>query len=269
MSDAVVMEASATYGESRPLEVLAELVEKRCKVLGELSADAVVATAINVLVSLRSATLKASPRRRTKVAVEVAADLVPSHFSHGGGTYRCIRNRAGARVDDNIRRARFVAGAGTRDRDLRVFRVTPEHANVQPYYVVARSAKDAARFEQAAARRRKEDYGGLAKTAMGIAMAKISTRNEPTREFRRRIEKSRIIEVHTSGGSGRGFELEIHDKLGYSIDALRGGRAEIDLAYKKAANKIAGRITQHLKKYGNLDDAIPTPFPEVKRRRSS
>ena len=77
------------------------------------------------------------------------------------------------------------------------------------------------------------------------------------------------MEVQTGGGFGKGFELTIHDKLGYSVAALRGGRSAVDVALMKAANKIAGRITQHLKAHGNLDEAVPTPFPEVKRRRSA
>ena len=86
MSGAVTLEATATYGESRPLEVLGELIEKRCKVLGEMSSDAVIATAIDALVSLRSATLQARPAKKTKVGVEEASDLVASHTRQGGAS---------------------------------------------------------------------------------------------------------------------------------------------------------------------------------------
>lgn len=47
---------SATYGSGKPLSALADLIEKRMKWLRETPRDAVVATAINVLKSIRAQT---------------------------------------------------------------------------------------------------------------------------------------------------------------------------------------------------------------------
>lgn len=260
-----MLSATATYGETRPLEVLSELIEKRVKKLGEMTEDAIIATGIDALVSLRAATLCARPEKQTSVKVELDYSLVASHTREGGSSRRCVRNRAGVRIDA-MRRLRFACGAGVPDRNLYVYRVTPEHENVSPYLVVAESASDAEKFEQTAARHRKGNFAGLAKTALGVAMAKISTKNPPTPAFKRRIADSEIIDVRTSGGNGQPFQLDIHDKLGYSVAALRGGRGAVNIALMKAANKIAGNISRKMNALGSLED-VPTPFPEVKRRR--
>ena len=113
-------------------------------------------------------------------------------------------------------------------------------------------------------------YAGAARYALGIAMRKTSTRNEgletATTKYARNVATANVT-VKTSWGAD--YAIHIDDTLSYAMAAVRGGQTAVELAYKKAANKIAGRITQALKRSGRLEDAVPAPFPEIVRRKAS
>lgn len=265
MAGPVALVATATWGPSKPLSVLNDLISRRVKDLGQTAQDAVVATAITVLKSLKAMTRDASKRKSFEVGVEQHADLYVSLDRHGDVKRPCLRrgSRKGPKVHNNF----YFAAKGMDLKRTHVFWVTPEHENAPPYFLVAYSESQALMFEAKRTLNRVADYGGLAKTALGIAMAKISTKNEPTPSFRKNIEKSKIIAVNIEGANGGKFGVTVHDKLGYSIPALRGGAAAMNVALMKAANKVAGQLAQGLKRIGSFEQPIPTPFPEVKRRR--
>ena len=109
-------------------------------------------------------------------------------------------------------------------------------------------------------------YSGLARYTLGLAMQKLSTRNE---KLERDVSsKARAIagaNIRIISRSGAVYTVTIADDLFYAAAALRGGGADVDLAMKKAANQIAGRI---MKVAGSrLDAPMRTPFPEVKGKR--
>jgi hypothetical protein len=73
--------------------------------------------------------------------------------------------------------------------------------------------------------------------------------------------------VHGFSHGAFGYTLNLADRLNYAVDALKGGRASVDLALKKAANKTAGILAKVAeKKFG---EKISAPFPEVKGRKVS
>lgn len=270
MAGPVALVATATWGPSKPLSVLNDLISRRVKDLGQTAQDAVVATAITCLKSLKNLTRQANPAVGGKPDVKEESGLVPGLKSEGDRSRRVIRVRGGAVREDISRSARWTPAVTANPRELtsfHVFRVNPEHKTRAPYLLVAVDKRDASEYEKYIVRRNKADYAGLAKTALGIAMAKISTKNEPTPTFRKNIEKSKIIAVNIEGANGGKFGVTVHDKLGYSIPALRGGAAAMNVALMKAANKVAGQLAQGLKRIGSFEQPIPTPFPEVKRRR--
>lgn len=259
----------ATWGESKPLEELTRLMEKRMILMRENSYDAAVATIINTLVSLRALTRVARPAKKTKVVVEPLDQYIPSPSKRGGKYQRCLR-LGGVHVT-GIRRLKWI----TNDmpfRDLHTYRVIPEHTSVKPYLVVAPSAAVAEDFEQKCAARRKDNYGGLAKTALGIAMAQLSTKNVQTKSFER-ISRSKLVFVEQFN-DGKTITISARDLLNYAVSALPNGRADVNTALMKAANKTQGILAAYLKKYGSflLDEAASvskTPFPEVVKRRRS
>ena len=61
----VVPKVDMTYN-GKPVEVLMQLIDKRRKILGELGRDAVIATAITVLKSLRAQTKRFRGKLKVK-----------------------------------------------------------------------------------------------------------------------------------------------------------------------------------------------------------
>ena len=109
----------------------------------------------------------------------------------------------------------------------------------------------------------------MAKRALGKLAHRISANEQDNTRATARAErvageKTFVIERVT----GNKYVLDIHDKLMFAELAVRGGKYGIQLAMKKAANKVAGYI-QHTCKKILLPGELPTPFPEIRRRRSA
>lgn len=255
---------SLSCADGKSVEELARLIQLRCKRLGEASADATSAVLINVLKSLRALTMVAKPSKKVDAKVSRLSGV---RVGRRRDRTPCLK-QGGAEWTPNCRVVYLSARVRRPDRDLSAFLVTPEHENVRPYVVVTDSEASARQFEQNAGAHRKRDYAGLARTALGIAMAKISTYNAPTAEFKRKIADSRLVSV-SNLQTKDGAVVEIHDKLGYSALALKGGSAAVDLAMKKAANKITHNLVAALNRAGDFAFDLKSPFPEVKARRAS
>ena len=251
--------------QGRPISVLQQLIAERQKVLGESVKDAVVATAIDALVSIRAATANAAKRKKFKTVVEDTGWY--GGFSHTDNR-PCIRAGVGAysqKIGLKDERVRWLVRGVRRQADRHVYRVTPEHGQVSPYYVVAATPGIAAAFEARAAKHRVDAFGALAKNALGVAMAKTSTRNVKADGSPGCIHAaSKLAHVRTVD-AGDDYAVTVTDELDYALKALKGGRGMVDVALKKAANKIAGRLA----KVGgrSFAERIGTPFPEVRRKK--
>ncbi len=250
------------FADGLTLATFGALMEKRRVILGESAKDALVACGIDALVSLRAAT-------KTAIKKNSFATGVESTGWYGGFSQSlrkpCIRQgwrHDSPRVDVGGARVKFLTH-GVRDaRKQRVFKVTPEHRAVAPYYVVCESKAVAKAFEKKCAMHRVGNLGNLAKNALGVAMAKLSTRNVAIDGSSTCVNAaSRLSDVARADGV-----ITITDKLGYSVAALKGGAADVQLALQKAANKIAGRLQKEVLRRG-LKDHVATPFPEVRARK--
>ena len=252
---------NGTY-EGKPLAVLGDLIAARQRLLGESTQDAVVATGIDALNSLRRLTRTAYGKKRADVDIRRVADVEFSFTRSGGSVRPCLR-RGGVRIDAPFYN---LTNRGN-EKSAKVFFVTPKHANVRPHYVVALSAADVKQYEARLLQKRVARHGGLARLAYSTAMVKLSTRNVAERgSALARLKASRLATARTFT-AGNVFTLEFNDSLNYARSALKGGAAAIPLALKRAANKIAGRLAQVAKRKFNA--TIPTPFPEVKQRRAN
>ena len=49
--------------------------------------------------------------------------------------------------------------------------------------------------------------------------------------------------------------------------AVKGGNSGLQMALQKAANSTVGRINSMMDKIGSFDKKIPTPFPEISKRK--
>ena len=107
---------------------------------------------------------------------------------------------------------------------------------------------------------------GMAKSALGKLMHKISAKERDTANPTPRAERvasKRTFAIETV--SGNTYTLTCRDDLFFAQLAVNGGRGGVNLALKKAANKIAGLI-QHKCKDFLLPGEVKTPFPEIRRR---
>lgn len=269
------LEVTPTWN-GRPLAELNRLIGRRMALLGESSRDAVIATAIIALQSIRKATKKCSPRRvkATKGGVSYALveDAFPA-FTKGG--VRCLRRgsrRGGRRIATPEHTVQLVA-PGEDWRLAHLFRVDltdEQHARwpKQPksFLVVARSETAAESYLDKRYSKIAERQGGLARLALGKAMAAISSR--PPAQGRVGAHApavaNRAVRVYKAD-TRQGYEVRVHDALVYAAHAVNGGRAGVDNALKSAANRVAGRLRHmgaHL-----LDPDLQTPFPEVAHSR--
>lgn len=110
-------------------------------------------------------------------------------------------------------------------------------------------------------------YAGLAKCALGILMAKTSTRNapsDPVNEMTGTLAKKMTNKTVTLNNGQ--FNLRLDDMLDYAKAALKGGESSITLSLQKAANKMAGLINHKCKDILGFK-RLDTPFPEIRQRQ--
>lgn len=264
MTDTCVIRCQTASGKS--LDELTKLIALRVERLKELSKDAVIATAIDVLVSLRADTLVAEPGK----SVDPPRRITPRNdlFLSYRNKTPCLRvgSRHGPVYGgyDWI----YFATKGAKASDLKIFYIVPRHENAESYFVAARDVSEALRYEGEKITGRVRSRGGLAQTALGIAMAKISTKNNPTAKPTMQLMANKLSHVTITGdGFGEGsFGLSYSSELDYGIAALKSGDAGMDGAMQRAANKIAGQITHAAHQAGDFEHDIKTPFPDVRRR---
>lgn len=257
----------ATYG-GKPLEVLADLVAKREKFLkNETTKNAITATAINVLTSLKPETKAAT---KTVNSAMYRVELMPGVAGWRGGKGNHRRTAVAAN-------GHRVAGVWPVNNmyglkgDGHLYKITLTNPNLEPrksknaprYFIMAPNMSVAVKFAEARMKRALDRERGLARMALGYAQAKVSTKPMAEKAAASvnagKVAATAAI-VKTDGGDGR-FSIYIRDDLDYSIPALKRGAESLAAAMMKAANKTTAIINK-LGAY-RLDEQIPTPFPEV------
>lgn len=106
--------------------------------------------------------------------------------------------------------------------------------------------------------------GGLAQSVLSALMGKLSTRPPASPKSGAHVNK--IVGkygVVNKEDANSTYSVHVVSNLMYAKLAVKGGAAGIDMALKKAANKIAGMIKHFASR--KLDERVTTPFPEVKR----
>lgn len=240
------------------------LIQERSKALNQCVRDATVATAIQCLKSIRVPTLDANKRKKFSIKVEDTGWYVG--FSNTDKK-PCVRN-------GSSKHAKRVTGLGVvkyytrglRQKDAHVYKVTVEKQEIKPYYIGAPSAAYAGKKALESTLRRIKINGGLAKNAIGVAMNKLSNSTNPligSNTAKEKSSKAATVEVKKDSESE--YIISVVDELEYATMALKGGQGAVEIALKKAANKITG----YLMRVGgeDLKQKLQTPFPEVKRPR--
>ena len=173
-----------TY-EGKPIEVLHQLIEKRRKLLGQSTHDAVVATAITVLKSLRAGT-KIAPKTASKGSYKITDTGWYGGWERTGATFhRVVRtsNATRAQKIHNIYPVNLAGQHYVKGEIVKVYKVEPVNdpnmkwdktKHVGCWYVFAKSQDVVESFAQTHMTRRISTYRGLAKTTLGFAMAAIA-----------------------------------------------------------------------------------------------
>lgn len=265
-----------TDWRGRPMEELTKLIQKRVRTLHENARDAVVATAIDVVKSLRALTRKA-PTKANKKSFTVEKTPYVSSWERVGKSFRRVARVPGTGSRAPIYPVNHAGAHYVKGEKVFVYRITPKHGerwtweknrNKGCWYVFAQSESVAMRFAIQHVTRVMDKDSGLARTAMGYAMAHLSTKSAPivVKDSKARKVAAaswRVVERNLPGGYG----LTVEDNLDYAADALDGGQSAISLAMMKAANKIAGRLAKFEETHF-FERSTATPFPEIRQRRS-
>lgn len=272
------MNIVATY-EGRPLEALGELIAKRQKLLGESAQQATAATAIEALKSIRALTRTAAGRKAKKSEWHLDAHPQLAAVYLGRDSFISIikpqKGFKGAEVLKVKKQVTRAARSTIGKKELpsgRVFyaRHLPSQKrgnNKRNFWIVAVSKTDAQTLTVEKTQKRIDRYGGLAKNVWRVAMGKIGAAAGFDKAGTKAVAKASSLASATAALQGRIFTLTVESNLDYNYSAMRGGKAAFDLALKRAANKIAGRLAQVAKK--KMLDPVPTPFPEIVKRRSA
>jgi hypothetical protein len=243
-----------------PFEALQSLLDKRVKWIGEERKNATVACMIDVTRSLRADTKTAVYRNR----VEISDTGLKPFFDAKRRMWRATSDlRQASKAAVNIR-LKYVELHGVPSRNAHVYKVKTEQGKT--YYVAARSQSEAVKIERAAAKRRIEKYKGLARTALTVVMSELATSVPPPgkigSESKRRASSLAKVKVIDRKNETL---VSMTSGVDYGKRALKSG--SVDLAVKKAANKIAGYLAKAITR-NRLSVEVPqTPFPEVRKRK--
>jgi hypothetical protein len=272
-----VLNAVATVDwNGRPLSVLNDLIQKRKQMLCEDAQDAVVATAIDVVRSLRTMTRKA-PQRANAHSFRIEATPYVASWERSGKSFRRVARVGGTGAKAPIFPVNNAGPHYVKGERVRVWKITPAHPasmtweknrNDGCWYVFAQTLAVARRFAIEHMSRVLRKESGMGRTALGFAMARLSTKSTPVEAQGPKAQRiaSQAINISTSGEGGT-FTLTVRDELRYSLPALKGGHYALDMAMAKAANKIAGRLAKWQETHFFDGERITTPFPEIVSRR--
>lgn len=252
----------------RPLEALTKLLNERNKWLGETAEQACTATMLDVLVSLRVETWTATPRKYEAEINMDSTNFIPScTMRKGSKPIFCLRlgkARYTPKPHERIRRA-------TQDlKNTQVWRwydfKNGKDGRPKEWLIVAHSKAEAVKWAFERIKKRVQRYKGLAKNAMSVLMMKSGSKTASQFDNAEAQSKANEMTTVERFGNGREFKITVHDLLNYAKLAMNDAENSINTAMMKAANKIASVINTKCKRL-LFFEKIPTPFPEVRKRR--
>ena len=292
----ISIDVNATWGD-KPLSELQRFLNMRISQLGETPQDACISAAIDVLKSLRALALKAKTAPKAGVQyLVVDTGYVGGWKSKGDsgkmsrffkGTNKGLNLDATKYMERCVRTSRYrgtvlpnihpiwLTGAGAFDkgRTVRIYRVTPRHANVMKWeknkhkgcwYVAAYSQNVVEKYaKNQLMRRYMLNTSGLAKFALTKAMTQLSTRNaSDANQLSQKSKRVAADNIRVNSFGGDEWTVEVYDSLAYAARAFSRSDA-LPFAMAKAANSISGYMRSRA--VDVFDPAIATPFPEIAR----
>lgn len=267
------MGVSVTYEMSangRDVGYLQNAIDARRRELGETTAQAATATAIQVLKSIRANTKVANPRDMD-LTVREAKGFVVGWKTKGKRRSRCVRigNVRGPEVSSGS--VRDIAGMYFKGENVKVYSVIDmvegSKKRTERYLVLSKTEKDANEYARTRHVRRVKRYSGMAKFALTLAMMKTSGRGsdggaQASRQAKQTASANVTVFNQATGGGSGDVSIYVHDNLDYATLALEGGEAYVETAAQKACNSIIGLINHKIGSHLTIHDRIKVPFPE-------
>lgn len=268
------VQIKATFGSNQGLNKFRDILALRMKYMNESSRGSVAACAIDVLRSIRTITKVAKP---SGIKVEVREDTsLRASVSTKGKLKTFTIRYAGSPLKYAGEEAIVNRmPKGLKNDAYHLFRFT-DTFNKEPksYIIVAPTISDAKKIAKQIVVRRAMRYSGLAKRAIGILMFKTNTKKVNDGRLNPGVENvammnTRKKEQVKKSENGNGiYSLTLYDDLEYALEAIRGGQSAVDIAMKKAMNKIVSIINRKIDKKGFLEnEKIEVPFPELRQRK--
>lgn len=232
-----------TYADNQTLDKFRQVLAARMKWCNESARDSVAACAIDAIKSIRT---KCKVAKKSSVKVNVIPDnsLIASFSTNGRRKTPVLRLIDGKTryVPKENERIRFP-GQGYKFNTLKVYRFELQDEDGDIKYIIAASnASEAKTIAKTIAVRRAMRYAGLAKRALGFLMQKTNTKrvNDPLNPVveGKADEVTSKHESISKSGDGGTYALILTDVLRYALDAIKGGKSEIDASIKRAMNKI-------------------------------
>ena len=266
------IQIKATFGNNQTLDKFREILALRMQYMNETARGSVAACAIDVLRSIRTITKVAKPSR---VKVDVTED---NSIRASVSTKGKLRTFAIRYAGSNLKYAGTETVVNRMPKGLKndayhLYRFT-DNFNKEPksYIIVAPTVSNARKIAKEIVVRRAMRYSGLAKRAIGVLMFKTNTKKVNDGRLNPGVElvandNTKKVEKVRKSDNGKGiYELNLYDNLNYALNAIRGGQSAVDIAMKKAMNKIVSIIRRKTK---NLIGVKPpeVPFPELRQRK--
>lgn len=272
------------------MNALAKTMLARMRYLNESAQSASHAMMSDVVRALR-VTTKIAKSTNIKPKVTHRADLKFSYYALGKmqevfnkdmttslkvPVKMCVRNSGGVRITDNSEgKIRFYDCQGVPAKTIKCFTFVDKYdVEGNPfedkYLIVAATAGKATKYAKLIIDRRILRYQGLARRALSVIMVKLFNK-APSESVSARANLKAYEVTRTMETVGDGvYTLTASDNLRYAVDAQRGGEADVDVAMRKAVNKVVGRLTHQFKKEKFFDPTdLPPVFTEVQPKRRS
>lgn len=258
---------SADVG-GRALDELSRLIVARSKWLGESARDAVRATAVTFLQSLRALT-KTAKKTGEKVEVVASSLLVPSFRRWGGKSRPCLRVGKNGNTYTPAKGTRIIYADGLVNFTAQkvytseIVRGEGDRRRTYKYVVVATSKASATRAVRNANAKRIASWRGLARAAVSALMRKAGGSSTTPGKIGAKANDNASV---TERGAGNTFGVTILDNLHYAECAVKGGASGITLALERACNKSASNLNRRCADILGWSP-LSTPFPEVRQRK--
>lgn len=245
------IQIKATTDNGLTLKELGNVLAQRMEYLHESARDSIAATAIQVLKSIRTIT-KVAKKSSVKVDVKHDKSIYPSFYTAGGRKIFCLRvTGSKTRYDGNEIVKNYLK---VNCQNGHAFRFTDENGRKAKHYILIDSSMASAkRNAKQIVLRRAMRYAGLAKRAIGILMYKTNTKrvndgllNPLVENKAAEVTSKRESVMKSVDGKTGTYTLVLEDALRYALNAVKGGKSQVDIQMKKAMNKVVSTINHRI-----------------------